>query len=84
MPKVTVDAESVSHVTYRSRIKVQFSNHDGSISRITWGNPDVMKGLRKMFGVREEEHIASVDITEEGLSANIVRGRRTPHGRGSF
>jgi hypothetical protein len=75
MPKVTMETES--HVTYTPRIKVQFTNGDGSTSRITWGNPDLMKGLRKMFGAGENESITSIEVTEEGITANLAMGRRT-------
>lgn len=76
MPKVTYEA--IEQVTYKPRIKVKFTEGDGSTSRITWGNPDLMKGLRKMFDVRENECITSIEITEDGISANLMMGRRTP------
>lgn len=76
MPKVTMETES--HVTYKPRIKVKFADGDGSTARITWGNPDLMKGLRKMFGARENEVIANIEVTEEGITANLMTGRRTP------
>ena len=78
MTKVSVTVQQQSHVTYKPVIRVKFHEGDGATPSITWDHPDLMKGLCQMFGVRGNETITSIEVTEEGISANIITGKRVP------
>lgn len=47
----------------------------GTQSNISWGNPDTMKGLRVMFGCREDELLVAVQIDAYGIKAKFERKR---------
>lgn len=55
----------------KPRIKVTFKEDYGPTSQITWNNEDVLKGLRTMFGVRPHEDVASIELSEEGITAHF-------------
>lgn len=41
----------------------------GVASRISFENEDFMAGLRQMFGAKDHEEIAAIEITEDGIQA---------------
>ena len=62
-------------VTTRPEINVYFDgNGDGATaSQISWENDDLMRGLRTMFNVKDDEIIRSITIDEVGIKASFSR-----------
>lgn len=53
-------------------MEIRFNPNDakcGVVSEASWGNPDVQKALRGIFGTRSDETLVMLDVTAEGLRA---------------
>ena len=52
---------------------VEKTNFCGVVSQITWNNPDLMTGLRTMFGCKKDEVIVAIEVTDVGIRAKFER-----------
>ena len=43
----------------------------GAYSFMTWQNPDVMKGLKLAFNIKDYEYISAILIEENGISVRV-------------
>lgn len=50
-----------------------FQPGSGTVSQITWNNPDMKRALKHAFSLREGEIISGLEITETGVKAYIER-----------
>jgi hypothetical protein len=69
--KVNVVVKTTAQVSYSPKIRVEFNDGYGSTSRALWDNPTTMEAFKLMFGVKPTEELASIEISEEGISATI-------------
>ena len=71
-PKVTARYEET--VVRNPSIEVRFTEEVTTLSsQVSWQNPSVLRGLSRMFGVRPDEEITAIEITEAGIKACFRR-----------
>ena len=45
----------------------------GTVSQLTWNNPDLHAAIRAAFACRDDERIVRVEVTAQGMKAFFER-----------
>lgn len=72
MPHIR-NAGTAKCVTLNSSLQAEYPGFCGTVSQITWRNPNVLKGLRVMFAAADDEEIVAIELTDEGIKAKFNR-----------
>jgi glucan biosynthesis protein len=61
------------------KVEIKISNgkeptmSSGTVSQISWQNASAIRGLRTMFGCKDNEMITNIEVTEVGIKAQFEK-----------
>lgn len=62
------------------KYKEDFTPGSGTMSEVSWNNPDVRRALDLLFNIKLDETLTGIVITEMGIKAHFVRHKTSRAG----
>lgn len=58
-------------VEYSPEIRVEYAGSSSVMAQVSWSNPDTKAALGRLFGLKSNERLCAIVVTEHGLKAEI-------------